>query len=491
MAGRIDSIDSSVRNNSASLASSITETKSTITTTSSSIASDIQVLSSSYQNASSSLAANIISLSGTIVTNSSSAAIIMDRLDSSIKNSSSSLASSITDVSNTSTNASSSLATRVSTLSSSVGSASSSLAASITTTAVTLATVSGSVANISGEYGVVVNAGKITGFKALSSPTTSEFIVQADKFQIVNSSGGSGKAPFIVEGGVTYIDGAVIKNLDAGKITAGTIDAALTIKSPKITGGGITIDSSIGMRYKNDSGVFTITGGSDNATGGQIDLVGNSFPDARAGIVQIIAGNVSTGQILLKTGGDNTRLKVDYNGSVGINTSDPDGGYKLDVNGGTKIGGIIATSGDIRKITSDDWTVEMYDGNNTISQQWDGSDYKVKVDATDFIIAREGSDVSFNSVNTTSSERYKKNITNLIGSLDIIDNLQPKIYDRKDGSRIDEIGLIAEEVYKVLPNIVCKNEDDSIEGLDYSKLVPVLLGAIKELKARIEQLENK
>jgi len=487
----LNQTNNTITNNSSSAAASITSVGAAVTTNSSSFAATITTLDTKVVNNSSSLASSITTVNGSVTTNSQSFALSINTLTSTVTNNSSSFASSLTTTNNTVANNSSSAATSITTLSSTVTNNSASSAASITTTATTLASVSGSVVNLGAEYGVSVTAGRVTGFKILSTPTVSDFTIQADKFAIVNSTGGSSKAPFIVEGGITYIDGAVIKSLDAGKITAGIITAAIRMTAGEITGSGYQVTSPIGMRALNNTSVLTVTGGSDNATGGQIDLVGNSAGAGIAGVAQIIAGNVSTGHILLKTGGDNTRLKVDYNGTVGINTTSPDSGYKLDVNGGVKVGGNIATSGDIRKITNDDWTVPMNDGSNSISQQWDGSDYKVRVDATDFIIAREGNDVTFNSVNTTSSERYKKNITNLTGSLDIIDKLQPKIYDRKDGSRVDEMGLIAEAVYEVLPNVVCKNKDGSIEGLDYSKLIPVLLGAIKELKSRVETLENK
>jgi hypothetical protein len=376
------------------------------------------------------------------------------------------------------------------------GVVSASNAAAVAVNAAVTAEVSGSVVQLKGEYGVVVTAGKVTGFKILSSATTSSFIIQADRFAIVNQDGNYQKSPFKVESGVTYIDGAVINRIDAGIITAGTIAANIELSAPKITGGGIIIDSSIGMRYKDNAGVFTITGGSANATGGQIDLVGKDYTGGNAGVVQIITpSGTSTGHILLKTNGDNTRLKVDYNGTVGINTTSPDSGYILDINGATKAGGNIATSGDILKITGDNYTVPMYDGSNYLETKWDNG-YWIRIDKSNAPgnvkeIALIGDDVSFTSVNTTSSERYKKNIRSLVNSLDIIDNLQPKIYDRKDGSRIDEMGLIAESVYEVLPNVVCKNKDGSIEGLDYTKLIPVLLASIKELKARIEILENK
>ena len=53
-----------------------------------------------------------------------------------------------------------------------------------------------------------------------------------------------------------------------------------------------------------------------------------------------------------------------------------------------------------------------------------------------------------------------------------------------------EIGLIAQEVKEIIPEIVGRNID-GIYSLDYSRLVPVLIKAITELNERITYLENK
>ena len=70
-------------------------------------------------------------------------------------------------------------------------------------------------------------------------------------------------------------------------------------------------------------------------------------------------------------------------------------------------------------------------------------------------------------------------------------------WDEAHGGKKD-VGMIAEEVGKVLPEIVAY-EENGIDafGMDYSKLTPLLLEAIKaqqaeieELKARLEEIEK-
>jgi hypothetical protein len=63
-------------------------------------------------------------------------------------------------------------------------------------------------------------------------------------------------------------------------------------------------------------------------------------------------------------------------------------------------------------------------------------------------------------------------------------------YDRRDGSRKNEVGLIAEEVNKIIPNLVTKNATGDPEGIQYTKLTAYLVEAIKSLKAEIDELKG-
>jgi len=52
------------------------------------------------------------------------------------------------------------------------------------------------------------------------------------------------------------------------------------------------------------------------------------------------------------------------------------------------------------------------------------------------------------------------------------------------------LGVIAQEVQSVLPEVVMERESGYL-AVDYVKLVPVLIQAVKELSARVKELENK
>lgn len=84
-----------------------------------------------------------------------------------------------------------------------------------------------------------------------------------------------------------------------------------------------------------------------------------------------------------------------------------------------------------------------------------------------------------------SSIRWKENVQPIDNALERVLSLQGVFYDWKPehGGKRD-VGFIAEEVARILPEIV-QMDADGIHalGLDYSRLVPVLVEAIKQLKA--------
>jgi hypothetical protein len=98
--------------------------------------------------------------------------------------------------------------------------------------------------------------------------------------------------------------------------------------------------------------------------------------------------------------------------------------------------------------------------------------------------------LSATTITETSSIVYKENINPIDSALDKVLQLVGVTYDRKDGSRKNEAGLIAEEVAKIIPNIVSEKEGKP-EGIQYTKLTAYLIECIKELNAKIERLEGK
>jgi hypothetical protein len=62
-------------------------------------------------------------------------------------------------------------------------------------------------------------------------------------------------------------------------------------------------------------------------------------------------------------------------------------------------------------------------------------------------------------------------------------------YDRKDMDK-HEAGLIAEDVNKIIPELVSKDADGNPHGIQYSKLTAYLIEAVKSLKNEIDTLKG-
>ena len=63
-------------------------------------------------------------------------------------------------------------------------------------------------------------------------------------------------------------------------------------------------------------------------------------------------------------------------------------------------------------------------------------------------------------------------------------------WNEKSGKEGNDVGVIAQEIAEVLPEAVV-TRDNGYLAVDYHKLVPLLVEAIKELSAKVENLEQK
>ena len=91
----------------------------------------------------------------------------------------------------------------------------------------------------------------------------------------------------------------------------------------------------------------------------------------------------------------------------------------------------------------------------------------------------------------SSSITLKENVNPIVGALASVLQLSGKIYDRIDNKEKREAGLIAEEVYKVLPNLVHLDDDGKPAGVKYTKTVAYLVESIKELYEEIRKLKGQ
>jgi hypothetical protein len=96
----------------------------------------------------------------------------------------------------------------------------------------------------------------------------------------------------------------------------------------------------------------------------------------------------------------------------------------------------------------------------------------------------------------SSDIRLKENIVPIVNALEKVNQISGNTYDWKAGyeeihsHKGNDVGVIAQEIEEILPQIVT-NRDNGYKAVQYEKIIPLLIEAIKELSAKIKDLENK
>jgi hypothetical protein len=251
--------------------------------------------------------------------------------------------------------------------------------------------------------------------------------------------------------GSLTIDGAIYTTL---------IEAVSGSDGTPSSGASITIKGQDSTPDGGTGGAVYIKGGAGSPQGSGIIYIGNSTGDTNPdnaynrflGTVYINAGGPTTGGSLRVDSGGTVRFKITYDNAANTTTWTTDRHLKI-------VGG-------------DSYT---FDNNTTIS----------------------GSLIVTDTITELSAERFKENIHPLTGSLEKANQLQGVSFNRI-GQSEKEIGFIAEQVAVIFPELVNRNENDEITGIQYSRVTAILLESVKELslklnemEARLKLLENK
>ena len=118
-----------------------------------------------------------------------------------------------------------------------------------------------------------------------------------------------------------------------------------------------------------------------------------------------------------------------------------------------------------------------------------GNDGGSEITALTLDMSAAGAATFNDNVTAYSDERLKDNIETIENGLDKVEQLRGVTYTRDEK---ESIGVIAQEVEKILPEIVLTADDEmGTKSVDYSRLTAVLIEAVKELSARVKELEGK
>lgn len=97
------------------------------------------------------------------------------------------------------------------------------------------------------------------------------------------------------------------------------------------------------------------------------------------------------------------------------------------------------------------------------------------------------------TIGTCSDARFKEHVEPIAGALEKVEQLRGVAFDWKREAFPDhqfvenrQLGFIAQEVEKVLPQVVSRGEDGYL-SVDYGRLTPVLVEALRELRDEKDQ----
>ena len=217
---------------------------------------------------------------------------------------------------------------------------------------------------------------------------------------------------------------------------------------------------------------------------GEIDFYSNDASGigaASRGSISLIAQDAAgAGSMLFKTSNASTAsteaMRIDSSGNVLVGTTDTDrvadtgitltpSGF-IDISRSGTIAGRFARQGS---------------NGSVIDFRREGTNIVGSISVT----------TSATAYNTSSDERLKENIADSADAGSKVDAIQIRQFDWKaDGSHQD-YGVIAQELATVAPEAVHQPEDsEEMMGVDYSKLVPMLIKEVQSLRSRVAELEN-
>ena len=186
---------------------------------------------------------------------------------------------------------------------------------------------------------------------------------------------------------------------------------------------------------------------------------------------------------------------IQTSGLVGIGTTNPTS--KLHVIGDVRVTGVVTATnyfGNGTNLTGISAGLSVSDDISTNQTRYilfddatSGTISAINVSSTKLTFNPSTGTLSATAFTSTSDERVKTNIRPITNALDITEQLSGVRFNWKENQK-PSIGVIAQEVEKVLPELVTQGE---VKSVNYNGIIGVLIEAIKEQQVRIEELERK
>jgi len=260
-------------------------------------------------------------------------------------------------------------------------------------------------------------------------------------------------------------------------------------------------DLGVGLHLKTgDSGASSVS-----SSANQLVIEGSGDSG-----LSILSFNDSVGMIAFGDGQDNDVAKISYTHDANdftftsggaINFVAGGSGSDLSVlsNGTVSVGSGSKISSELLNITSagDCAFFKTTSGGEEALTIWRSSANGtfisfLKTDGNACGSINNSSNGSVTTYATSSDYRLKENEVSISNGIDRIKQLNPYRFNFKDNPNNDLDGFFAHEVQDIVPEAVVGEKDgDEMQGIDQSKLVPLITAALQEAITKIESLESE
>ena len=275
-----------------------------------------------------------------------------------------------------------------------------------------------------------------------------------------------------------------------------TITGSLVVSGSIITTGTLTGD----YNYTELSGIPQGIISSSN----QIDLVFNldgviSSSNQFNALSNTSASYVTNQENFAKKNTDNTFTgtqtfnNINVNGTGSFSYTEVTGSFTGSFSGdGSNLTGVVNSTSASYAQQADNATSASYALTASYAENAGGGGgvgfpFSGSAVITGSLLVTEG--VSANSFTETSALRFKEGVTDLEPN-DFIHKLRPVRFVWKQDKK-DDIGLIAEEVQDIIPELVGLDQEGQVQGVKYSKITSLLIKAVQDQQKQINELKEE
>jgi hypothetical protein len=363
---------------------------------------------------------------------------------------------------------------------------------------------------------------------------TANNVVVSDLIRADNISSKIGSSSIMINAQITantaLQTAAIFKSTLGARTTYASDSTNWLIGYENTSTNSFVIDNGVGSTklVLTTNGNLRTLGSITAGTGGFIgDITGNVTGNVAGNVTGNVAGDVTgnlTGNVTGNLTGNVTgNLTGNVTGDVSGNSSTVTNGvYTI---GNQTIGGVKtftdtivgSISGNAATVTNGVYTIgaQIINGGKTFSSNLtvsntnprlifsdtDGQNFSISVNsnlwnilsnsgASVLSVNQSGSLIASGDVTAFSDIRTKKNISTIERALEKTLSLRGVEFTRtNDEKETKKIGMIAQEVEKILPEAVSTNED-GYKAIAYGNIVGLLIEAIKDLNKELEELKN-